>query len=381
MSADAKLVVEAASESLSNTYSPTTGRFIRPARIRIRGRNLRLGAEPVVFNPDAMVDFYPIPESMHGSGSMRQAFDNGYDTFQFFQNDPPSIGHPLLSIQTGFLLWRQLVRSIVSGLDVGVPLARVLCLTLGGSPAVDADSSSISEDAAAFGVVMDIVAVKRYNSTGTSTGTGTGTSTGIPTPTATPVIFVRYAAIDNSPVVPEAILDAASDLPSGGAHQKTFFCTRGEIVWALHTLAAQAGCVDEAYRQRWEASSPHNSSQRQLFMLSCLRPTDEPMRPTTEAEESRRLEQALQKEARAAARMIKEGQIAFGKEVSKQDTAERRQREETERARRIAEIYPSLATGEVAGRWCHKAGCTEFALLQCGRCRTTHYCGRRRELS
>ncbi len=162
---------------------------------------------------------------------------------------------------------------------------------------------------------------------------------------------------------------------------ETFFCDHAEIMWGLHTLAAQAGCVDEAYRRTWEASSPHHRSG--LFLLSCLRPTDEPTFPAAEAEEFRRQERALRKQTRVDIRRAREGRIVLGKAVSKQQTAQRRQLRDEWQQRDEEERVALIAAGKAVYladiRMCDKIGCEEVAMCRCSLCHDAYYCCRRRE--
>ena len=463
-------------------------RFHRPPRLRIRTSpdhpDIHAPVMPtVVLDPDQLPDFYPTsatlttPSTSHDttnnpidnddtndSARMQAAFDNRYDVYMFYR-DPPVL--PLMSpslVQNSFMLWREAVQTILADLDRGRPLSRVICvalhedrpsqpqsqslsqslpqplssLSLSQTHETLADSSVVVETGsdppvydglgAVCGVVIDLLAVKRYTlpsrTTPATPDTTSTAASALPLPSASahasspttvsnPVIFVRYAPISRCPGVFEAVAASARELPYNGACQKTVFCTRGEIAWALHTLAAQAGCVDEAYRRRWAESnrgsnssgsrgsgsgsgsgggggsgsapsSPQDTAHPELvFALSCLRPTDEPWFPFEEAERERRRERAVRKQARADARQARDAQIREGKVASKRATAERRrlrcEREQREVDERLAVVKARKAEGDAMNRTCDQLGCEEIALIQCARCRQTVYCREQRE--
>ncbi len=453
--------------------SPTAGqrnssaadgqRFQRPPRLRIRRADQTDIHAPVfptvVLDPDQLPDFYPSPiptelttasgamsdtaitcdiDASH-SASMLSAFDNRYDVYLYFHDPPvlPSLPPPL--VQNSFLLWRQAILSIAAELDSGVSLSRVICLALQDGPQLLSqsqlqiqsqsqsqsqpqetlgDSTVTPEDGpgTVCGVVIDLLAIKRYSlpirttaTPASSTATATAPSS-TPAIVSNPVIFVRYAAIHRSPAAREAVMASAHDLPDNGACQKTVYCSHGEIAWALHTLAAQAGCVDEAYRRRWEEDNnnnsssgsssgsssssnsgsssgscrPHDSAQPDLmFLLSCLRPTDEPSFPFEEAEMIRRWERAQRKQERADIRLAREVQIAESKAACKRETAERRrlrgERQQREEEERLAAVRDGTVAGLDMNRTCELVGCEEVALLQCGVCHRASYCRVQRE--
>jgi hypothetical protein len=125
------------------------------------------------------------------------------------------------------------------------------------------------------------------------------------------------------------------------------------------------------------------TSPELLFLLSCLRPTDEPSFPFEEAEMTRRWERAQRKQERADIRLAREVQIAEGKAACKRETAARRrlrgERQQREEEERLAAVADGTAAGFDMNRTCELVGCEEVALLQCGICHRASYCRVQRE--
>ena len=264
-------------------------------------------AATATINPEKMTDYFDGGKSS-GSGTIRETFVGQFETLKGCYRTWHQI------------LWRQAMLMIVSHMDSGSPLNRIICLTIDDSSNLVANYSNIQADVKIAGggceevkssvesvggglqrgIIIDILSIKQM---ATSVSPNT------------PVVFIRYA--ETKPGQHDLLL---SNTAHDFANSCTVHCTSSEIESILLILEEESWAISSSYQKKWKKQSTYNGTS---FKLSLIRPVTESSLPS---------------------------------EVSTQKVITRKQ--STQKLRRT----------------CSLPGCTSNAHHQCSLCKTSYYC-------